>query len=266
MIASVQYVSEILKREGLKPNRNLGQNFFINGDYLSELIKNIPLYGKRVWEIGPGLGGLTEFLLDRGAVVTAIEKDPNMVRLLRSAIPSPALTIIEGDCLSYRVNPLERPFTVAGNLPYCYTADILEMLFLLQPEQMVLMLQKEAADRFYAKPSAKNYMPLGAAYSLFYSVRKLGDISPDNYFPSPNVTSTMLYLVQKTDPPAECPCKLLSFFYECFHMRRKTLANNLAHYANIESAFSQLDFSSSTRGEALSPDQLLSLYRAIATL
>lgn len=263
MIASFQYVSDILAREGLRPNRNLGQNFFINGTYLNELIHNIPLEGKRVLEIGPGLGGLTEILLNRGATVIAVEKDPNMIRLLNAALSSLALTIYEGDCLKFQTNCIKRPFTVAGNLPYCITADILEKLFLIQPEQMVLMLQKEAADRFYAKPHDKNYMPLGAAYSLFYSVERLGDISPENYLPPPSVTSTMIYLKRKDIPLTEDPKALLGFFSECFHLRRKTLVNNLSNYKNVKRIILDLGFSASIRGEALSPEQLLLLYKSI---
>lgn len=263
MIASSSFVSELLEKESLKPNRNLGQNFFINGALLSRLIENVPLDGKRVWEIGPGLGALTELLLERGASVTATEKDPNMVRLLRANLPSDRLTVYEGDCLKRTEYLPAAPFTVAGNLPYCITADILEKLFLLQPEQMVVMMQKEAGARFFAKPSEPNYMPLGAAYSLYYTVEKLGDISPDHYMPPPNVTSTMLYLKKRPEAPAEVPAAVLQFFSLCFRMRRKTLVNNLSAFDSVKAVLCELGLSPSIRAEALTPEELLALYRAV---
>lgn len=263
MIASLQYVSKILDVEGLIPNRNLGQNFFINGTLLAALIENIPLQDKTIIEIGPGLGSLTEILLNRGASVTAIEKDPNMVRLLQAALPTPLLTVVEADCLRFSFDAIKKPFTVAGNLPYYITADILEMLLKIHPEQMVLMLQKEAADRFFAKPSDKNYMPLNAVLSLYYSIDKLGEIGPENYYPSPNVISTMLYLKERSDLPADSPSVLLAFVKECFRMRRKTLVNNLANYQGVKALLTDIGLPVSVRGEALSPEELLSLFHVL---
>lgn len=263
MIASLQYVSDLLKREDLKPNRNLGQNFFINGELLFRLIADVYLSGKTVLEIGPGLGALTELMLQRGASVIAVEKDPNMVKLLKGALNCDSLQVVEGDILRFKGEELPRPFTAAGNLPYFITADIIEILYRWRPEQMLLMLQKEAADRFFAKPSDKNYMPLGIACSLFYSCKKLGDIAPDNYLPSPSVTSTMVLLKEREDAPNEDPQDILSFFNECFHMRRKTLVNNLSAYAGVRDALNELKFKDSIRAEALSPEDLLNLYRIL---
>lgn len=262
MIASPLYVTHILAQEGLNPNRNLGQNFFINGPFLADLIKCIPLKDRNVWEIGPGLGALTELLLENGATVFATEKDPNMVRILKRSLPSQRLSVTEGDCLRVPNDYFESPFTVAGNLPYCITAEILKKLLIMQPEQMLLMMQKEAADRFFAKPSEKSYMPLGAAYSLYYSVKKLGDISPENYFPSPGVTSSMVYLIEKPDQPADKAAELLSFFNQCFSMRRKTLLNNLSAFRNARAVINSLDLPVSIRAEALTPIQLFQLYQA----
>lgn len=263
MIASAAYVTDVLKRHGISPNKNLGQNFFINGDCLLRLISDVPLDGKNVLEIGPGLGALTELLLLRGARVTAVEKDPVLIPLLREALPSPLLTVIEGDCLRVCKDLVHYPFTAVGNLPYCITADIIEMLFKMHPEQMVFMLQKEAADRFFATPSQKNYVPLGAACSLYYTATRLGDISPDNYLPAPGVTSTLVHLKQRDDAPEYDPALLLSFFCECFRMRRKTLINNLSSYKQIRPVVAELGISASVRAEALSPEILLMLYQAL---
>lgn len=263
MIASARYVSDILEQEGLKPNRNLGQNFFINGPLLEDMIGAVPFEGKNVLEIGPGLGALTELMLNRGAFVLAVEKDPNMVRLLKKGLPSEALTVIEGDILKFNIEAISRPFSVAGNLPYFITADIIEKIFGWSPEQMLLMVQKEAGERFFAKPSDKNYIPLGIACSLYYAAEKLGDIPPCHYLPPPGVTSTMVYLKRREDAPEDDPRNVLTFFNECFRMRRKTLINNLSAYSGIKETLQKLGLDVSVRAEALPPQELLSLYHLL---
>ena len=261
MLASRSYVTLALKQAGLQPNRNLGQNFFIDGEYLARLLSSVSFSGKQVVEIGPGLGAMTELLLEAGADVIAIEKDKNMVALLKQALSTPALTIMEGDCLKLWPETLPPLYIVAGNLPYCITAEIAEMLFNKNPAEMVLMLQKEAADRFFALPSHKNYGPLSAAFSLYYRIEMLGSIPPSCYLPEPNVTSAMLHFTKKTDAPGESPGEVLRFFTLCFRMRRKTLLNNLSAFPAAKAAIETLSLPPAVRAEALAPEMLLQLYR-----
>ena len=156
MRASKAFVEQVLAREELLPNKNLGQNFCVDGAVLRRLVDALPLAGRTVLEIGPGLGGLTELLLEAGARVWAMEKDRRLCAFLERDMPHDRLTLIQGDCLKTDYGFLPPDFIASGNLPYCITTDILTMLLSLNPAGMLLMVQKEAADRFFAKPSEKN--------------------------------------------------------------------------------------------------------------
>lgn len=262
MIASIEYIKNLFEREGLTPNKNLGQNFFINGNLLSNLFESINLEGRHVVEIGPGPGALTEILLSKGASITAIEKDARMASLLQAALPSSSLSVIVGDCLK-SWPPINGEYFVCGNLPYYLTSDICLFLLKKLPEGMALMMQKEAADKFFSLPSHKNYMPMTVVSSLYYDIKLLGEIPPDSYWPQPCVHSAMVYLSRKQDFPPHDSADVYRFVSECFRMRRKTLFNNLNSYPDILRIMEQVGIDKSARAESLSKEQLYSLYSAI---
>lgn len=264
MIASPAYVRSTLEKAGLRPNKNLGQNFFIDGDRLVSLLSPVALEGRTVLEIGPGLGAMTEVLLNRGARVYAVEKDPSMAALLREALGDrDTLTIIEGDCLKTDYSFLPEDYAVIGNLPYCITAPIVEMLLSMLPREMILMVQKEAADRFFTQPGAKNYGPVAAVSHLYYESTLLGDIPEGAYMPPPTVKSALVRLVKRSDGPEESPAELLKFVALCLHMRRKTLYNNLSAFEGIPEILEQMHLPPAVRGEKLTPEEFLALYKKI---
>lgn len=260
MIASAEYVKSILARQGLKPNKDLGQNFFIRGDRLKELFASVSLQGRQVIEIGPGLGALTELLLASGAEVLAMEKDSSMVALLKEALPNPHLQVLEGDCLKQDWSALTPDTLVVGNLPYCITAAIVEKLFALGCSELVLMLQKEAADRFFAGPGAKNYGPVAVISALYYQPKLLGILDEACYYPPPTVKSATVQLIKRSDAPAAEPKKLMGFVATCLRMRRKTLHNNLSGFERGQEAMKALSLPENIRAERLTPAQFLALY------
>lgn len=264
MIASPAYVRAALEKAGLRPNKNLGQNFFIDGERLMTLLAPIPLENRTVLEIGPGLGAMTEVLLDRGARVYAVEKDPSMAALLKEALGDrESLTVIEGDCLKTDYGFLPEGYAVIGNLPYCITAPIVEMLLSMKPEEMVLMVQKEAAERFFTTPGAKNYGPVAVVSRLYYRSTLLGDIPEGAYMPPPTVKSALVRLVRREECPEESPGELLKFVAQCLHMRRKTLYNNLSACPDAPALLEKMHLPPAVRGEKLTPDQFLALYRGV---
>ena len=179
MRATKAFVEQVLAREELLPNKNLGQNFCVDEGVLRRLATALPLAGRTVLEIGPGLGGLTEQLLDAGARVYAVEKDGRLFDFLQRDLPHERLTLIHGDCLKTDYGFLPADFVAAGNLPYCITADIVTMLLAMRPAGMLLMVQKEAADRFFAKPAQKNYGPVAMVSQLYYEAALLAQIPPE---------------------------------------------------------------------------------------
>ena len=263
MRATKTFVEQALAREGLLPNKNLGQNFCVDEGVLCQLATALPLKGRTVLEIGPGLGGLTEQLLLAGARVYAVEKDGRLHDFLQRDLQSDRLTLIHGDCLKTDYSFLPPGFVAAGNLPYCITADIVTMLLTMAPAAMLLMIQREAADRFFARPSQKNYGPVAMVSQLYYTPTLLGEVPPGAYVPPPTVTSALLKLEARPDAPQESPKSLLKFATACLRMRRKTLYNNLTEAHNLRGILNDMGLAENLRGEALTPEQLLTLYRRL---
>ena len=263
MRATKAYVEQVLSREELLPNKNLGQNFCIDEGFLQRLATALPLDGRTVLEIGPGLGGLTEQLLAAGARVYAVEKDARLFAFLQRDLASDRLTLIHGDCLKTDYGFLPSDFIAAGNLPYCITSDIVTMLLSLHPVGMLLMVQKEAADRFFARPSQKNYGPVAMVSQLYYTPALLCEVPSGAYIPPPTVTSALVRLAARPDAPQESPRSLLKFASACLRMRRKTLYNNLTETQALKGVLDEMGLRPDVRGEALTPEQLLMLYRRL---
>ena len=263
MRATRTFVEQALAREGLLPNKNLGQNFCVDEGVLRRLATALPLSGRTVLEIGPGLGSLTEQLLDAGATVYAVEKDPRLCDFLKRDLVHERLQLIQGDCLKTDYGFLPPDFIAAGNLPYCITADVVALLLTLRPAGMLLMVQKEAAERFFARPSQKNYGPVAMVSQLYYEATLLGEVPPGAYVPPPTVTSALVRLAARPDGPEESPRSLLKFAAACLRMRRKTLYNNLAGEPSLKDVLSDMGLAAGVRGEALTPEQLLTLYRRL---
>ena len=256
-------MAQVLAREELQPNKNLGQNFCVDEDVLQRLAAALPLEGRTVLEIGPGLGGLTEQLLSAGAQVYAVEKDLRLYDFLQRDLPHDRLTLIHGDCLKTDYGFLPPNFVAAGNLPYCITTDIVTMFLGMQPAAMLLMIQREAADRFFAEPSQKNYGPVAMISQLYYDAVLLREVPPNAFMPPPTVTSALVMLTARPDAPQESPKSLLKFAAACLRMRRKTLYNNLTGSPELKTILKDMDLPEDLRGEALTPQQLLTLYRRL---
>ena len=257
------FVEQALLREDLLPNKNLGQNFCVDEKVLRRLATALPLGGRTVLEIGPGLGSLTEQLLDAGATVYAVEKDGRLYDFLARDLASDRLTLIHGDCLRTDYSFLPPDFIAAGNLPYCITTDIVTMLLALRPAAMLLMVQREAAERFFARPVQKNYGPVAMVSQLYYSAALLGEVPPGAYLPPPTVTSALVRLELRPDAPRESTGSLIKFAAACLRMRRKTLYNNLTETPDLRSVLLKMGLPETVRGEALTPEQLLELYRRL---
>ena len=256
-------MEQALLREDLLPNKNLGQNFCVDEKVLRRLATALPLGGRTVLEIGPGLGSLTEQLLDAGATVYAVEKDGRLYAFLQRDLASDRLTLIHGDCLRTDYSFLPPDFIAAGNLPYCITTDIVTMLLALRPAAMLLMVQREAAERFFARPAQKNYGPVAMVSQLYYSAARLGEVPPGAYLPPPTVTSALVRLELRPDVPRESTGSLIKFAAACLRMRRKTLYNNLTETPDLRSVLLKMGLPETVRGEALTPEQLLELYRRL---
>jgi 16S rRNA (adenine1518-N6/adenine1519-N6)-dimethyltransferase len=262
MRASVDFVKTALTELSATPNRALGQNFCIDGQRLSACVDRMRL-SETVIEIGPGLGSLTELLLEKGVSVYAIEKDAAMAAYLADSLPHPKLSVQHGDALKFDYGAIERPFSVVGNLPYYITTPLCAAVLKALPDSFFCMVQKEAAERFFAAPKDKNYGPLSILVQLYYDAKPLAEFPEACFYPSPDVQSVFVGMTKKADAPSADPNKLFAFCTGLLSMRRKTIKNNLKAYPNADAALKQLSIPPETRAETLPPETFLALFRIL---
>ena len=263
MRASIDFVENTLQKLDLKPSRSLGQNFCVDGERLKACVDQLPLGEEPVIEIGPGLGGLTELLLDRNCIVTAVEKDEKMAAFLPESFAGKQLAVQNADALRFDFGSQGHPFSVVGNLPYYITTSLCERVLFNRPRVFGCMVQKEAGERFTAKPGDDPYGALSVISQLYYDIRELGTFPEDSFYPAPNVQSVFFSLTEKPGAPAEPIEKMYALVRTCLGMRRKTLKNNLKSVPNGLEALAEIGVKPRTRGETLSPEQFLALYRAL---
>ena len=227
---------KILERYQLKPKKSWGQNFLISEQILQKIVRALdPKPEDWVLELGAGTGALTAPLAERAAKVYAIERDPDLLNLLKTELSHlNNLEIIAANASTFPLSEINspHPLLVAGNLPYQISAPI---LFHLQRERShfsraVLMLQKEVAERLSAKPtSGKNYSILSVIFSTFFKIELISTVSKANFFPRPKVDSAIVRITTLKRPAVEIDDE--QFFIKtvkiAFAQRRKTLLNNL---------------------------------------
>jgi len=257
-----------LSRLGIRPSKALGQNFLIDGNILHIILREADVRrDETVLEIGPGLGMLTEALVERAQHVVAIEKDPRLCRYLREKFSRVAL--FEGDAvevLGGRFAALGSGFKVVSNLPYNSSTSILERLVEadLKPRRMVVTLQREVAQRLAAKPRHKAYGALTLFTQLHYHSTVAHVVSPGCFYPSPRVDSAIVVL-DRRDPRVKLRSGALfpEIVRAGFGHRRKTLKKLLAGRARLDEAFAQAGIPVTARAEELSLEEWITLANAL---
>lgn len=246
-------IAEIIKKYGILANKSLGQNFLMN----DEVCKKIALAGEVktsdiIFEIGPGLGSLTRFLLESEArKVFLIEKDQRFLDILKTEYTG-NFEIFHTDALKFDF-PNYPSFKIIANLPYNVGTELLTKWICLEnrPQKMVLMLQKEVVERIIAKPKTKDYGRLSVLCQAFYDCEKLFDVARGSFHPAPNVTSSVVRLSTKN--LTYNPEKLGLITGKLFASRRKILKNALLSLNIKREDLEQ------KRAEELSIDDFLSL-------
>jgi len=229
---------EVIAAHGLSASKALGQNFLLD-EQLLDRIAAIPggLSGRAVLEIGPGPGGLTRALLTEGARrVIAVERDHRaMAALEEIAAHYPGrLAIVAGDALEFDPKPYldGRPARIAANLPYNIATALLVSWLTAEPwppwyDRLVLMFQREVAERIVAPPGSKTYGRLSVLAGWRTQARILFDVHPSNFVPPPKVTSSVVEFVPRAKP-LPCDRRLLERVSEAaFGQRRKMLRQSL---------------------------------------
>ena len=261
-----------LREIGVSPAKALGQNFLHDQNLARWIVDQAQITAEDyVVEIGPGLGALTRFLLEKGAHVLAIEKDARLAKFLRSRFGDERLEIVNIDALKFDPHILfaHRCVKLIGNLPYNISSPLLSK-FLEHPSPIslcVLTLQKEMAARLSASPCTHDYGALTLRVQLHHRVKYLRSVGATVFLPRPEVDSAVVRLEPRDliELPAHDDELLLKLIRIGFSQRRKQLRKLLREYARDWNVIaSSLNIDPNARAEELSLLQWIALANCIA--
>jgi 16S rRNA (adenine1518-N6/adenine1519-N6)-dimethyltransferase len=229
-------VNRLLADHGLAPRRDLGQNFVVDPNTVRRIARLADVGpGDRVIEIGPGLGSLTLALAETGARIRAIEVDHGIVPVLREVVADhPNVDVIEADAMELDWDEVlggETGWVLVANLPYNVATplicDILDGVPAI--ERMLVMVQREAADRFCAAPRTTAYGAVSVKVAYWATARIAGTVPASVFVPRPNVESALASIVRRPTPATDAGADaLFALVRTAFGQRRKMLRRSLA--------------------------------------
>jgi len=271
-IATPKRTQEILKKYGFSFKKSLGQNFLIDPNILHNIVSHADLTKESAAiEIGPGIGALTEHLARKAGQVVAFEIDQRLLPVLEDTLsPYNNVAIVHSDILKANVTEVMQEklasyedVMVVANLPYYVTTPILIKLLMekLPIRGMVVMMQKEVADRITAKPSTKAYGSLSIAIQYYMAAEIAMTVPKTVFMPQPNVDSAVIKLTRHKQAPVKVIDEdfLFTVSRSSFAQRRKTILNNLQSQLPhgkekkelILKALSEANIDPTRRGETL---------------
>ena len=282
-VASPARTKDVLGRYGITAKKSLGQNFLVDLNILGNIVNAAELdESKGALEIGPGLGALTQQLAKRAGRVVAVELDQRMLPVLEETLSAYGnASVVHGDILKVDLDELfQRYFadvkgvSVVANLPYYVTTPIVMRLLEghIPLENIVVMIQKEVADRMAAKPGTKDYGSLSIAVQYYCEPQVVAIVPRTVFIPQPNVDSAVIRLRLRKAPPVQVSDEELYFqvVQASFTQRRKTIFNNLLtrffgketrHL--LEQALEKAGIDPVRRGETLSLEEFARLTEAL---
>ena len=272
MIAPAEPLREVIARHGLSASKALGQNFILDRQLLAR-IAAIPgnLEGQRVYEVGPGPGGLTRALLDVGALVTAVERDRRCIPALDELRDQfgERLQILEADALAVdERDAVSAGAHVVANLPYNVgTALLLRWLSADWPpwwRSLTLMFQKEVAERIVASPGSDAYGRLSVATQWRSRPRIAMTVNRSAFVPPPKVTSSVVHIVPAEQPEGVRPSVVERLTQAAFGQRRKMLRSSLKQMPGALEAAETLGIDTQRRAETVSVEEWMKLARALS--
>lgn len=265
---------QVLAEQGIQLTRSLGQNFLHDANQLRRIVAAAGLTpSDKVLEIGPGLGPLTEALLETAAEVLAIEKDARLVEFLRKRFAQAKhLQLLHADALEFlrRERRDWKDWKVVANLPFSVGSPILVELA-RSPISMTVTLQLEVVRRLIAEVGTADYGILTLLVQLNYEPAGFFKIPPGSFFPEPEVDSACITLRRRASPllTPDLYDRFRKIVKRSFSQRRKMMMKLLRAdwpAARLASAFDQLKISHQTRAEKVTLDQFVALTRALADL
>lgn len=270
-IATVEGTKAVISRYPFAFQKKFGQNFLIDPHVLDKIIASAEITEEDcVIEIGPGIGSVTQALLQHAGKVVSIEIDAQLIPILTEEFgQDPKFTLVHKDVLKVDLHELIKEMSpnkrvkVVANLPYYITTPIIMMLLEngLPIESITVMVQKEVADRLASKPGSKQYGAITASVNYYADSYLVANVPRNCFMPRPNVDSAVIKLTLFDTPKVKVGniSQLFKIVKAAFMLRRKTLLNTLAAHGDLGLDKSKLKelldesgVGSQTRGETLS--------------
>tara|TARA_B100000795_G_scaffold264061_1_gene244058 strand:- start:98 stop:886 length:789 start_codon:yes stop_codon:yes gene_type:complete len=258
----------------IRAKKSLGQNFLIDRNILEQIVDTVDVENKEILEIGPGSGNLTTYILKKNPKkIHVIEKDDDLVLLLREKF-NDEIHIINDDVLQISENEISNEkLTVFGNLPYNISTEILSKWIVnLEKnfwfESLILMFQKEVADRIIAQCNTSKYGRLSILSNWKLNIKKIIDIKPESFSPKPKVDSSLLLFTPKLDFfKLDNPKNLEMITRIFFSQRRKMLKKPFNRvFKNAKNVSEKFDIDLNLRPQNLEPEIYFNLVKEYESL
>lgn len=273
-------LKKVMAAHGIRPQHRLGQNFLTDAKVLDAIVAGAEIGPDDVvLEIGPGLGTLTQRLAAAAKLVVCVELDRNLVEILKSTVQAEYrnVEVIHGDAAQVDLHkllgerlPAGQKAKVAANLPYYITTPLVMRLLEeeLPLDQVVVMVQKEVADRMISPPGSKEYGALSVAVQYYTEPRIVTRVKSGAFLPPPDVDSAVVGMRLRHKPPVEAPrAGFFRVVKAAFGQRRKTLSNALTGLgvdkSVVQEALNLAGIDPNRRGETLSLEEFAALARIL---
>ena len=253
--------------ENFKFKKKYGQNFIIDNNVINNIVKNSNLeFNSLVIEIGPGSGALTKKLSSKVKNVLCYEIDETLKPILNTMADN--VEIIYGDFLKQNISENIKKYKykklyVVANLPYYITTPIIMKIIdsQINPNKIVIMVQKEVGKRLNAKPNNKEYGSLTVFLNYYFNIKKIMNVSRNVFLPKPNVDSIVVELVSNKDKKCKTEELLFKLIKDSFKYKRKNLKNNLKGYNlnKIAAILKEEKLDLNIRAESLTIDQFIKI-------
>ena len=258
----------------IKPKKSLGQNFLIDRNVLEQIVDTVEITNKEVLEIGPGSGNLTTFILKKNPKkLHVIEKDDELALLLEDKFTN-EITIINDDVLKISEDKISsEKLTVFGNLPYNISTEILSKWITnldkkIWFESLVLMFQKEVAERIIAKSNTSKYGRLSILSNWKLNIKKIIDIKPQSFSPRPKIDSTLLLFTPREKFFELKDAKNLEMITRVFFSQRRKMLKKPFNqvFNNAKEVAEKFNIDLNLRPQNLEPEMYFKLVKEYESL
>ncbi|WP_425380001.1 16S rRNA (adenine(1518)-N(6)/adenine(1519)-N(6))-dimethyltransferase RsmA [Spiroplasma endosymbiont of Stenodema calcarata] len=268
-----------MRVEGINAKKSKGQNFLTNPYFINKIVDSAFEFPQtNILEIGPGMGALTKQISIKANKLVCVEIDADLVRYLTTKFLNQNVKILTGDILTFDLESLfateftdDNSISIISNIPYYITSPIIfKLLKIKNPKvkEIILMMQKEVAERIMAQPNSKLYNNLSIVCQFYSDIEKVCVVGRNNFIPVPKVDSIVLkFKLNRKYPTLKNEESFIKFIRAMFATKRKTILNNLGTILNnktlAQTILLRLNYSLTLRSESLTLHDFYILYNEI---